>query len=291
MRSMTGFAERSFAGARLHVKISLKSLNHRFFDWSYKGSPLGEVENRLRSIARRKLRRGRVEASMEVIFLDSAGWRVTINEGLLEKILAAWEKATRLLTTAPSLSLDSLLSIPELVEVQRKKLSPEQATFLEQSFDQTVEELIKQRRREGRQTATQVKRHLRSIRKSLDRIARLSQSQPSFLREKILARLKDLNSRVVSASARLEEEVAFLAQRADIAEELLRLRSHVDAFEKLVEGEGDEPVGKQLDFLAQEIYREANTINSKSPDLAVIRESLAIKGEAESLRQHVQNLE
>jgi uncharacterized protein (TIGR00255 family) len=104
-------------------------------------------------------------------------------------------------------------------------------------------------------------------------------------------RLKDVNSDLPPQEGKMEEEVAYLAQRADIAEEILRLRSHIDSFEKLTQEEKEEPVGKMLDFLSQEIYREANTINSKSQDIQITNESLTIKGEVESIRQHVQNIE
>jgi uncharacterized protein (TIGR00255 family) len=90
---------------------------------------------------------------------------------------------------------------------------------------------------------------------------------------------------------KLEGEAALLAQRADIAEEILRLQSHLAAFAELTRLEKEEPVGKMLDFLSQEISREVNTINSKSQDISIVRASLAIKGEVESIRQHVQNIE
>jgi len=291
VRSMTGFGEKNFKGAGLHAKISIKTLNHRFFDWSYKGAPLGELENRLRSAAQQKLRRGRVEASAEVVFLDPAGWEVFVNEGLLEKVLSSLEKVSRRLGKSPLFSLENLFRIPQLVEIRRKSLSLEQTAFLEKSFERVLEEILRQRRREGRQTAAQVRSHLRSVRRSLNRIERLARKQPSLFHERVRERLKELNNRILATPARLEEEVAFLAQRADIAEELLRLRAHVDSCERIIRGKPEEPAGKRLDFLAQEIYREANTINSKSQDIDIIKESLTIKGEVESVRQHVQNLE
>jgi uncharacterized protein (TIGR00255 family) len=85
--------------------------------------------------------------------------------------------------------------------------------------------------------------------------------------------------------------VAYLVQKADIAEEIMRLQSHIGAFEQRLEEEQEEPVGKMLDFLSQEIVREANTVNSKSQNIVITKESLAIKGEVESIRQHIQNIE
>jgi uncharacterized protein (TIGR00255 family) len=291
MRSMTGFGERRFSAPGLRVKISIKSLNHRYFDWSYKGTPLGEAENRLRALAQRKLLRGRIEASVEIDFLDPSSWEVEINDALLEKILGTMDKALKRMGQSVTFSVDSLFRLPQVVEIRRREITPRVKSFLEKAFDKTLDELLKERRREGRETARQVRRHLLSIRRSLRTITTLARTQPHIIREKLARRIKDLNGDVPLDGERVEGEVAYLAQRADIAEEMVRLKSHLDAFERWVGEEQEEPVGRMLDFLAQEIAREANTINSKSQNIVITKESLAIKGEVESIRQHIQNIE
>jgi uncharacterized protein (TIGR00255 family) len=288
---MTGYGEKRFAASSLRAKISVKSLNHRFFDWNYKGSPLGELETRLRALAQKRLQRGRVEATIDLDWLDPASWEVVINEGLLEKILSTAEKAARRLDRAVTFSVDNLFRIPQVVELRRKDLSAREAAFLENAFDKTLEEVLKERRREGRETARRVNRHLRLIRQALRQVEKLAKTQPGFLREKLKQRLLDINGGPVVEETKVESEAAYLAQRADIAEEILRLRSHLDAFEQLVKEEREEPQGKMLDFLTQELSREANTINSKGQDIGIVKASLAIKGEVESIRQHIQNIE
>lgn len=291
MRSMTGYGERGFEAPGLRAKVSIKSLNHRFFDWNYKGVPLGELENRWRGMTQKKLKRGRLEVALDLTILDPSGWEVFIDEGLLEKILSTLEKASARAGKEGHFSVDNIFRIPQVIELKRKDLSAEAVSFLEKCFKETLAEVLRVRSREGRETAQQIKRHLRRLRQALKRIERLAKKQPFFIREKLKQRLKDLNNGLPSQKGRMEEEVAYLAQRADIAEEILRLRSHIDSFEKLVQVDQDEPVGKMLDFLSQEMYREANTINSKSQDINITNESLAIKGEVESIRQHVQNIE
>lgn len=291
MRSMTGYGERSFEAPGLRAKVSIKSLNHRFFDWNYKGAPLGELENKWRGMTQKKLKRGRLDVLLDLTILDPSGWDVFIDEGLLEKILSTLEKASTRAGKAGHFSVDNIFRIPQVIELKRKDLSAEAVSFLDKCFEETLAEVLRERSREGRATAQQMKCHLRRVRQALKRIERLAQKQPFFIREKLKQRLKDLNNGLPSQKGRMEEEVAYLAQRADIAEEILRLRSHIDSFEKLVQVDQDEPVGKMLDFLSQEMYREANTINSKSQDIHITNESLAIKGEVESIRQHVQNIE
>ena len=291
MRSMTGYGERRFSSPGLRAKISIKSLNHRYFDWNYKGTPLGDAENRFRALAQRKLLRGRIEVAVDLDFLDPSSWEITINEALLEKVLATMEKASRRMGKAVSFSVDNIFRIPQVVEIRRRELSAEVKSFLERAFDETLDEVLKERRREGRDTARQVRRHLLSIRRSLRRIVNLARTQPLFIRKKLTQRMKELNGDLLLGGEKVEGEVAYLAQKADIAEEIVRLRSHIGAFKQWVREGQEEPVGRMLDFLSQEIAREANTINSKSQNIAITKESLVIKGEVESIRQHIQNIE
>jgi uncharacterized protein (TIGR00255 family) len=288
---MTGYGEKSFEARGLRAKVSIKSLNHRFFDWNYKGAPLGEIENKWRAMAQKKLKRGRLEVTLDLTILDPSSWEVLVDEGLLERILEALEKASARTGITANFSVDNIFQIPQVIELKRKDLSAEAVSFLEKCFEETLAEVLKERCREGRETAQQVRRHLRRIRQSLKRIEKLAKTQPLLIREKLKQRLKEVNSGLVAQAEKVEEEAAYLAQRADIAEEILRLRSHVDSFEKLAREDKEEPLGKMLDFLSQEVYREANTINSKSQNIEITNESLAIKSEVESIRQHVQNIE
>ena len=112
-----------------------------------------------------------------------------------------------------------------------------------------------------------------------------------MIRAKLAQRLKEFNGNLPVEEERIAGELAYLVQKADIAEEIMRLKSHIGAFEQWLEAEREEPVGKMLDFLSQEIVREANTINSKSQNIVITKESLAIKSEVETIRQHIQNIE
>ncbi|MEW5902450.1 MAG: DUF1732 domain-containing protein, partial [Acidobacteriota bacterium] len=141
------------------------------------------------------------------------------------------------------------------------------------------------------QTAAQVRRHLRLLRQSLRRVESLAKSQPGMIHEKLKQRLQELSGALPVEGQKMEGEAAFIAQKADIMEEIARLRSHLEAFEQWLREDREEPAGKMLDFLSQEISREANTINSKSQIIEITKESLTIKAEIESVRQHIQNIE
>jgi uncharacterized protein (TIGR00255 family) len=288
---MTGFAEKNFASASLRLKISIKTLNHRFFDWSYKGAPLGEAENRLRGLCQKRIRRGRIEIYVDIVPLGPESWEFTLNEGLLEKILGSLERIRRRTGLRIEVSLDSLFRVPQLVEVGRKALGPKETAFIERSFARTLDDVIVLRRREGRETARQLRIHLAAVRRIVGQAEARFKRQPALLKARLKKRLAELSGGAPLSEVKLSEEASILAQRYDLAEEIGRLKTHLDSFEEFLSPRAAEPVGRQLDFLAQELNREANTLASKSQDIRITRASLAIKNELESIRQHVQNIE
>ena len=291
IQSMTGFAEKRFDSKSLSVKISIRSLNHRFLDWNYRGAHIGEVENRLRAISQRKLHRGRVEVFLELNYLDPSALELHINEDLLWKMLSSLEKLSSRMDKRVNFSVENIFNLPHLAEIKRKKFSREEASFLESSFERTLDEVVRMRRREGREIRKKIRWHLKNIRQVMNRIEKLAKRQPFLIREKLRRRLKELKHEAPLSEERVAEEAAYFAQRYDLTEEIARLKSHLNYVLDLLSPERKEPLGKKLDFIAQELYREANTINSKSQNIEIIKESLKIKGEVESIRQQVQNLE
>jgi uncharacterized protein (TIGR00255 family) len=161
---------------------------------------------------------------------------------------------------------------------------------LERCFAKTLEEVIKTRKTEGRKTAVQIEKHLNNVHRAVARIEKLIKKQVGAIQEKLRQRLTELNGNGPLSEDRLSEEAAYLTQRYDVSEELMRLKSHLETALKLVTSPRGEPAGKMLDFIAQELHREVNTLNSKSQDLGVTKEGLFIKGEVENIRQQVQNL-
>ena len=291
IQSMTGFAERSFDSPTLRVKFAIKSLNHRFLDWSYKGAAIGDLENRLRLLCQERLHRGRIEVILDLHFPHPSSWDVTVNVGLMEKIVSALDRASRRLQHEIHVTADSLLRIPQIMELRRKEFSGAEAAFLERCFGRTLDDVLAARAQEGKKTAVQLKTHVINVRKAVARLERLIRKHPKTLRHKLRRKVKEANNAASASPERLDEEVAYLTQRYDVSEELHRLKCHLETALQTMASPKGEPAGKMLDFLAQELYREANTLNSKSQDIDVTREGLLIKGEVESIRQQVQNLE
>ncbi|MDD8020468.1 MAG: YicC family protein [Acidobacteriota bacterium] len=290
IRSMTGFAEKSFNAGGLKVKIFIKTLNHRFFDWVFKGPGLGELENQLRTACQRKILRGRAEILIEIDSLSPESWQFTINRALLRKMVCELKSLAAEAGLPFNLTLDQLLRLPPIISINQRELSRADKSFILAAFDEAVQEILRQREKEGREINRQLNRHLARIKKSLAVIENLFKKQPGELRQKLVKRLKDLNHNSLSED-RLSEEVAYLMQKFDLVEEINRLGSHLKAVAELLDPEVNEPVGKKLDFLAQELSREVNTLNAKAQDPGIIKHCLLIKNEIESMRQQIQNLE
>ncbi|MGB9835573.1 MAG: YicC/YloC family endoribonuclease [Candidatus Saccharicenans sp.] len=290
IRSMTGFAEENFKSQKLRLKIFIKTLNHRFFDWVYKGDNLGELENLLRANTQKKIIRGRVEVLLELDFLSPERWEFKINRPLLKKMVQELTLLAREVNLPLSLTVEQLLRVPQLVTISQKELTREEKDFILNAFDRTLDKIIRQREKEGKEISRQLLRHLDRIRKSLEVIENIFKKQPRQLEEKLKKKLMDLNHNSYSEE-RLSEEVAYLMQKFDVVEEINRLKSHLASFYEMIQSGVSEPVGKKLDFLAQELSREANTLNAKAQDLGIIKHCLLVKNEIESIRQQVQNLE
>jgi uncharacterized protein (TIGR00255 family) len=288
---MTGYAEKTFLHKTFSIKISIRTLNHRFLDWNYRGAPLGAVEDKLRSLCQQKLHRGRVEVLVDVNFFSSEMWDFRINQDLLNKILSSLDKAAVVAHKNVTFSLENLLNTPHVVQFRRKDFTKEDSRFLEQSFEKTLNLLIKERAREGGEIKRQLRVHAQNIRTLVNQIAKQAKKQPFLIKQKLMERLEDLSHDSSFSESKLAEEASLLAQRYDLTEEIARLKSHIMYLKEQIDSKDPEPVGKKLDFLAQELYREANTLNSKAQDIEVVRKSLALKSEVESIRQQLQNIE
>jgi len=291
INSMTGYAEMRFVHKSFSTKISIRSLNHRFLDWNYRGAPLGSIEDKLRNMCQQKLHRGRIEVLVDIHFIGQDKWNFHINQDLLNKILSSLEKAAVVSRKHVTFSLENLLNTPHIVQIRRKDFTKGDRDFLEKCFEKTLDQLIKERAREGKEIKKQLTVHTQNIKVLVNYVEKRAKKQPLLIKQKLMERLEDLRGSESFSESKLAEEASLLAQRYDLTEEIARLKSHTKYLKEQLDSQEPEPVGKKLDFLAQEIYREANTLNSKAQDIDVIRKSLALKSEVESIRQQVQNIE
>ena len=297
--SMTGYAQAKSSVLGWDARVSVKSVNHRFLDLKLRlpdGFDLYEL--RLRQLVRERIHRGHVEVHVSVE--PGAATPIQVNRDLVTNYLRAADELR--LQTAVSAALDvvALLRLPGVIgglapavpesEEEQERLGKS----LESALREALNKLDEMRRAEGRHLVEDLRRRLTHIAEQTEIIRGLVvQLRPAFAR-RLETRLKDLLTGATIDPARIAQEAAMLAERSDISEELDRLRSHLQQFNKLLDGAGE--LGKKLDFLLQEMHREANTMLSKTPGveseaLTITGIGLEIKAEIEKLREQVQNIE
>jgi uncharacterized protein (TIGR00255 family) len=296
---MTGFAQARGEYQGWAIRMSVKSVNHRFLDLKMRlpeGFDLYELH--LRQIVRERIHRGHVELHLNVEPGTAAA--IQVNRELLQAYLRAAQELKRESSTASEVDVVALLRLPGVIgglaatlpesEEEREKLR----LALDGCLGEALAKLDEMRRTEGRHLAEELRERVGRITEQTEQVrALVTTLRPAFTR-RLETRLKDLLGGAAIDPARLAQEAALLAERSDISEELDRLRSHLQQFAKLLDGAGE--LGKKLDFLLQEMHREANTMLSKTPGveseaLAITGLALEIKAEIEKLREQVQNIE
>lgn len=293
LRSMTGFARAEGAAGGARWTWELKSVNGKTFDIRFRMPPgYDELEQPARERTAKAVTRGNVQATL-TMQSEAAAPRVVLNEKLLNEVIDAVRRLSARLGTATP-SADAILGIRGVLEVNESELDEDTRAELFRgvlaTFDEALEELVATRAREGAQLGA-------ILNQKLDAIAGLTASaeaSPARTPEAITARLAEQVATLVEAAptldpARLHQEAVLLATRADIREEIDRLTAHIaSARASLKQGS---PIGRQLDFLAQEFNRETNTLCAKSNDTALTGIGLELKLAVDQLREQIQNLE
>jgi uncharacterized protein (TIGR00255 family) len=294
--SMTGYAQARGELNGWSIRMSVKSVNHRFLDVRFRLPEGFDVyELRLRQIVREK-----IHLDINLNVQPGTAAPVQVNRELLKAYLQAAEDLRHQMNASSELDVVSLLRLPGVIGGLAPPLpeTDEEQDQLGKALDACLHEALtrldEMRHAEGRHLAEELRSRLARIAAQADKVRELAITlTPAFAR-RLESRLKELLSGTGIEPARLAQEAALLAERSDISEELDRLRSHLQQFGKLLDGAGE--TGKKLDFLLQEMHREANTMLSKTPGveneaLTITGLSLEIRAEIEKLREQVQNIE
>lgn len=293
IRSMTGFAQvKSQAGEGVSFTLSLKSVNHRFLDPQLRLPPeMDALEIKLRRMLKERLARGHVDVTLVVE--RRAGEGFGFNRELVGGYVAAFRKAAAEFGAPGEPDLNAVFRMPgALGEVSSLDGDFEQSVLA--AMEQAIEKLNVMREHEGRGMEDEIRRRLKSLEQATDQVSKLRSAVSIAVMEKVRSRMKELLENVTADEDRILQEAALLAERSDIQEELVRLQSHIEHFRKLLDSGGE--VGKKLDFLLQELNREANTLLSKTTGvtgeaLRITELGLQMKSEIEKCREQVQNLE
>ncbi len=288
-RSMTGFgaAEGDVAGGRLRLEV--RTVNHRHLNVQVKvPSELAELEPALRERLRQHVARGHVTISGRWAEEPPQAAGVTVDRARAAAVVAALREAGRELGLAGDVDLALLSRLPEVLRVARAEVAPEPEAVLD-VLDRAAAACAGAREREGAALAAELKGRVANLAALRARIAERAPERVVAERDRLAKAVQELAGGVAVDPARLAQEIAILADRLDVTEEIVRFGTHLEALGKLLDGTGS--VGREIGFVLQELLREANTMGSKADDAAMAAAVIAVKTELEKLREQVENLE
>ena len=291
IKSMTGYGRHEEVLNGKKITCEIKSVNHRYSDYSIKvPRNMGFLEDKIKNFASQKISRGKVDIYLGIEYTETSDRKIILNTELAKEYILALHTLRDELDLRDDISVMSVSRFPDIFRQERNEEDEEQL-FKDVSvvLEKALTEFSKMREREGERIKEDLLSRVNYMRSVAKEVERRSPETVAEYKNKLYQKIKDvLEDREVD-EARVLTEVAIFADKIAVNEETVRLTSHFDEFEEILKS--DEPVGRRLDFLIQEINREINTTGSKANDIEIARYVVDLKGETEKLREQVQNIE
>jgi len=286
---MTGFGDANAAGEGVHCAVEVRSLNNRYFKAMIRlPDEISGLEAELESLLRQRINRGSVTIKVTVR-LDSAAAAYSVNEAALRQYL---EQAEHL--TGGQVEVGAMLALPGVLQPPVESgLLDQVRPLVTRLVDQACGKLDQMRRAEGEGLDRDLRGHLELIEARLQTILERAPTVVETYQDRLQQRVRQMlaDAEIEVNQVDLIKEVAVFADKVDIAEEAQRIRAHLARFAEILDAEDDQPAGRTLDFVAQELLREANTIASKSNDGRIARDIVDVKGAIDRIKEQVQNVE
>ena len=291
IKSMTGFGKGvvNFKDAR--ISVELKTFNHKFFEHSLKlPQNLQLIEEQVKKEIRKKVRRGKLYLWVNCETTYDKSLDIKLDEKRLKRYYGLLKQAKKKFNLKDDITLNQLLSFPDVIVSEPKK---ENKKILWRStlnaLEKALSNLIKMRRKEGAALNKDLLLRLRNIAKSVVKIKSFLPKEINKYKQNLKRKVGKVKDENGMRRERINAEVAIFARSCDIAEELTRISAHLVNFKSTLRSTNE--VGKMLDFIAQELHREINTVGAKSSDFQISKEVIFVKGEIEKIREQVQNIE
>ncbi len=291
IRSMTGYGRAQQTIDGMDITFEIKSVNHRYFEYSSRlPRAYGFLDDKIKNHINRTVSRGKVDVYLYIETVDAPGSTVTVNHTLAKAYLEAYRELAQTYAIREDISVSLLSRNPDVLTVH-KSAEDEEAIWnaVKTVLDEAVAKFIAMREAEGARMRDDVLSRRATI---LAAVEKVEERSPETVREhmaKVEQRMRELLDNAAVDEQRLLTEAAIFADKIAVAEETVRLRSHMDQLEQMLAG--DEAIGRKLDFLVQEINRETNTIGSKASDVTIARLVVDMKAEIEKIREQIQNIE
>ena len=289
---MTGFGRGTATGDDFEISVDIKTVNNRFLDVALKlGGELQALEPPLKKLVGARLARGRADVSIQYDRTQEVSYEV--NKAVVAGYLNALKEMRSEFDINGEPDINVIARLPNVLSTKKEDVSDEFMAAVETAVTVALDDLAVMRANEGEMLKKELTDRLSNIALNVDLIEKEAGNISEEYRQRLTKRIGELlaksESQIELDQGRLAQEVAYLADRSDISEEISRLRTHIVQFRTIMDDEKE--VGKRLDFLTQELNREANTITSKTNNMTVKEKALQVKSEIEKIREQVQNVE
>jgi uncharacterized protein (TIGR00255 family) len=296
IKSMTGFASLTHEDERATIGVTIRAVNHRFLDVQLRiPQAFGDLEPRVRALLQKRLARGRVELAISVQLRQVSVPTIELNEEFANALTAAVERARERGLVTGQLTPGDLLRMPQAITVKDRVAGPDaaveaqMAASVEAAVEQALADLDAMRSREGQHLRADLDARKQLLAQLIERLAQAADEGRTELESRLHERVRELSTQLPVDEAMIAQEIVRTAQRSDVSEEVSRFRGHIAHWDALADS--DEPCGRKLDFLLQEMNREVNTLGAKADGLRVSEAIIAAKAELEKMREQVQNVE
>lgn len=290
IKSMTGYGRGQAQVDGLSFSVEIRAVNHRYGDINIKAPRLlMPLESQVKKQISALLKRGKVDVFISQETSGQIAAQPVVNKPLADAYMQVFQQLADVYDLAGGASLGLLLGQKDVLTVQELEVEEQElSACLGEALDSALQALLVMRRAEGEATAVDIRQRLSLLADLLEKIVVRAPQVPIEWQQKLKDRLERLGDDAGDPQ-RVAQEIAVFADRCDISEEVTRFKSHLEQFQGLLNV--DEPVGRQMDFLVQELNREANTMGSKSNDAELTRQVVLLKSELEKIREQVQNIE
>ena len=290
-KSMTGYGRSKMLFGAREITVEIRSVNHKIFEFSSRvPRQYGYIEDKLKALFSASISRGKVEAYVSISTNDGSDVSVEVNTPLAENYISALRKANSTLNLTDDITLTRLFGIPDIFTVTKAETDENELwEEVRATASAALEGFVDMRRREGERLKADILTKLDYIEETVAKIELRSPEVTKEYRERLYQKLCDILQDKNIDEARILTEAAIFADKTAVDEETVRLKSHVASFRELLEL--DEPIGKKLDFLVQEMNREVNTTGSKCSDLTITKMVVDLKSTIEKVREQIQNIE
>ncbi len=293
---MTGFASLTHEDERATIGVTIRAVNHRFLDVQLRiPQSLADLESRVRGLLQKRLARGRIELAISVQLRHAAAPTVELNEDFANALSAAMDRARERGLIAGALTPGDLLRLPQAITVRERAaeadpaVEAQLAASVQSALEQALADLDAMRVREGGHLRADLDGRKQFLGDLIEKVAAAAEEGRGDVQHRLQERIREISLDVPVDQAMIAQEIVRTAARSDITEEVTRFRAHLAHWDAL--SMSDEPCGRKLDFLLQEMNREVNTIGSKADGLRVSELIINAKAELEKMREQVQNVE